>query len=93
MACALLYNSPNDEGRVPDMSVNFCPSRDQMLQEIDRCVASSMIEVLHSLCRCCVYNIFAESTLIAECGRCHVRHGIRKISPETTLLQMQIGNP
>lgn len=62
------------------MTVNFCPNREQMLKEIAECIASGKLEVLTSLCTCCVYKIFDESTLVSQCMRCGVQQGIAKIS-------------
>ncbi len=62
------------------MTVNFCPNREQMVKEVAECIESSRLDVLLSLCTCCVYKIFDENTLVSQCLRCSVQHGIAKIS-------------
>jgi hypothetical protein len=61
------------------MSVNFYPNREKMIKEVEQCAASGMLEVLQSLCKCCVYKILDESILVSECHRCRVRQGISEI--------------
>ncbi len=63
-----------------EMPVNFCPNREQMVKEVEECIESSKLDVLMSLCTCCVYKIFDESTLVSQCMRCSVQQGISKIS-------------
>jgi hypothetical protein len=62
------------------MAINFYPNREQLSKEIDQCVASRNREVLLSFCRCCIYNIFEESTIVTECFKCGIQHGLSKIS-------------
>ncbi len=62
------------------MAINFYLNREQLSKEIDRCVASRKRDVLLSFCRCCIYNIFDESTIVTECFKCGVQHGILKMS-------------
>ncbi len=62
------------------MTINFYPNREQLSKEIDQCVASQKREVLLSFCRCCVYNIFDESTIVTECFKCGIQHGILKMT-------------
>lgn len=61
------------------MTVNFFPNREQMKREVDLCVASCMLDVLMGYCKCCVYKVFDENTLVSECRACSVRAGIEKI--------------
>jgi hypothetical protein len=62
------------------MSVNFFPNREQMLKEIEGCVASSKLDVLLGLCTCCVYKSYDEGPLVSQCLKCSVQQGIMKIS-------------
>lgn len=66
------------------MAINFYPNREQLSKEIDRCVASRNREALLSFCRCCIYNIFEESTIVTECFKCGIQHGILKMSDALT---------
>lgn len=62
------------------MAINFYPNRERLSKEIDECVVSRKREVLMSFCRCCIYNIFDESTIVTECFKCGIQHGIVKLS-------------
>lgn len=62
------------------MSVNFFPNREQMLKEIEGCVASSKLDVLLGLCTCCLYRSHDEGPLVSQCLKCSVQQGIMKIS-------------
>jgi len=62
------------------MAVNFFPHREQMLKEIEGCVASSKLDVLMGLCTCCVYKSYDEGPLVSQCLKCSVQQGIMKIS-------------
>ena len=62
------------------MAVNFCPNREQMIKEVERCVASAKLDVLLTFCKSCVYNIFVESKLVAQCLKCSIQQGMMKIS-------------
>lgn len=64
--------------------VNFCPNKEQMVKEIEQFVASRRLDVLVSLCTCCVNKIFDESTLVTQCLKCSVQQGIAKISKKMT---------
>lgn len=68
--------------------VNFCPNKEQMGKEIEQCVASSRLDVLMSLCTCCVNKIVDESALLSQCLKCSVQHGIEKISKKRTWTEM-----
>lgn len=67
------------------MSVNFFPNREQMLKEIEGCVASSKLDVLLGLCTCCVYKSYDEGPLVSQCLKCSVQQGIMKISNKKKL--------
>jgi len=69
------------------MTVNFYPNREKMVKEIEQYAASGMLEVLQSLCKCCVYKILDESTLVTECHRCRVQQGISEIVNKSRWLQ------
>jgi hypothetical protein len=62
------------------MAVNFFPHREQMLKEIEGCVASSKLDVLLGLCTCCVYKSYDEGPFVSQCLKCSVQQGIMKIS-------------
>jgi len=62
------------------MSVNFFPNRERMLKEIERCIASSKLDMLLGLCTCCVYSSYDEGPLVSQCLKCSVQQGIMKIS-------------
>ncbi len=66
------------------MSVNFFPNRERMLKEIERCIASSKLDMLLDLCSCCVYNSYDEGPLVSQCLKCSVQQGIMKISDKRT---------
>ncbi len=70
------------EGRC--MAINFYPNREQLSKEIDQCVASRNREMLLIFCRCCIYNIFEESTIVTECIKCGIQSGILKMSSALT---------
>jgi|OpeIllAssembly_1097287.scaffolds.fasta_scaffold2805154_1 hypothetical protein len=61
------------------MTINFFPSRANMLREIDRLIASGKLDMLHSLCNCCLFRMFEPDH---ECQGCKVRIGIRLIDGE-----------
>lgn len=61
------------------MAVNFYPHREKMIKEVEQYAASGMLEVLQSLCKCCVYKILDESTLVSECHKCSVQQGITEL--------------
>ncbi len=62
------------------MTINFYPNREELSKEINQCVESRKLEVLLSFCRCCIYNIFDERTIVTECFKCGIQHGILKMS-------------
>ena len=62
------------------MAINFYPNREQLSKEIEQSVATSSVDVLLGLCRCCVYNIFEESTIVTECLKCGIQLGILKVA-------------
>jgi hypothetical protein len=62
------------------MTVNFCPNREQLVKEVEQCIAASKLDVLVSLCTCCVYTIFDETTLVGQCLKCSIQQGIAKLS-------------
>jgi len=66
------------------MSVNFFPNRKEMLKEIERCTAESKLDMLLSLCTCCLYSSYDEGPLVSQCLKCSVQQGIMKISDKRT---------
>jgi hypothetical protein len=58
------------------MAINFFPSRANMMQEIDRLVTLGNLDMLHSLCNCCLFRMFEPDH---ECQGCKIRVGIRLI--------------
>ena len=69
------------------MAMNIFPNREKMVKEVELCTASGMLEVLQSLCKCCVYKILDESTLVSECHKCRVRQGISEIADKGRWVQ------
>ena len=62
------------------MSINFCPSREQMTREVELCVIANRLDVLTSICACCVYAIFDDGMLVSQCLQCAVRQGMARIT-------------
>jgi hypothetical protein len=54
------------------MSVSFFPSRDNMIKEIEQWIVLQKLDMLVSLCNCCLYKV-------SECQTCKVWGGIRRI--------------
>lgn len=64
------------------MSINFFPLREQMLQEIERCVSHAKLDTLLSFCNSCIYKLYG-SAITPECRTCHVHQGAAKIRKRT----------
>jgi len=62
------------------MAINFYPNREQLAKEIEQGVATSSVDVLLGFCRCCIHNVFEESTIVTECLKCGVQTGLAKIA-------------
>jgi len=60
------------------MAINFCPNREHMRKEVEQCSSRGRLDVLASICKCCVYQIFEESTLVSQCISCDIGQGIGK---------------
>ncbi len=43
------------------MIVNFCPSRNRISKELERCTSVENLERLLSFCSSCIYRIFEEA--------------------------------
>lgn len=62
------------------MAINFYPNREQLSKEVEQQVTAGNVDMLLGLCRCCIYNIFEESTIVTECLRCGIQRGLLKIA-------------
>ncbi len=63
------------------MAINFYLDREQLAREIEKWIASSNLDLMLGLCRCCVNNLYKESsTLVTECLKCSIQQGIKKMS-------------
>ncbi len=65
------------------MAINFYLDREQLASEIEKWIASSNLDVMLGLCRCCVNNFYKESTLVTECIKCSIQQGIKKMSDKS----------
>jgi hypothetical protein len=59
------------------MSFSFFPSRNNMIKEVDQWIVLKRVDMLMSLCNCCVYKMF---DMGHECRSCRVRRGIQRIA-------------
>jgi hypothetical protein len=58
------------------MTISFFPSRANMIKEVDRLIAAGSLDVLTSLCNCCLFRVFEPDQ---ECRSCKVHVGIRRL--------------
>jgi hypothetical protein len=58
------------------MSISFFPSRSNLTKEVDQWIVLKRVDMLMSLCNCCLYKMFDTAN---ECRACRVRSGISRI--------------
>lgn len=61
------------------MGISFFPSRNNMIKEVDQWIVLNKIDMLMSLCNCCLYKMF---DMAHECRSCRVRSGINRIAKQ-----------
>ena len=60
------------------MSLAFFPSRENMMKEVQQWIVLRKLDMLQSLCNCCVYKTF-DCTMSRDCRSCNVRAGIHTL--------------
>jgi hypothetical protein len=65
------------------MALGFLPNKEGMSREIELWIAHKEVDILLSLCNCCIYKAF-DLILARECRSCAIRQGILSIVSERT---------
>jgi hypothetical protein len=61
------------------MSISFFPNRNNLIKEVDQWIVLNKVDMLMSLCNCCLYKVFDMSH---ACRSCRVKRGIQRIAKQ-----------